>query len=154
MCTARLSSNVQVCVGVFEGDRCRGRGSCALFELALRAGDEVERWAPFLSPLLLAVRWRHLELAWGAANVDDAVRRYAAGEPLPSAAPLLGAYLQLNGLPALPVLRRLAADALARIIGVGQDAASAQAAAAALLAAQHSGLTPVAAQALIASLAQ
>ena len=111
------------------------------------AGDEAaaDQLAPLLSPLLLASCWQSLEQMWADQDMQEALRSFLSSEQAAPVTPLLGAYLQLHGVPALPVIQQSAAL-------VQQVAHSQHGAAAALLAAQHPTLSLAASQALAAAL--
>lgn len=127
-----------------------------------------------VAPLLLQTCWQALQAAWersGAVSAD-ALRRYvgsgalaategegdgastgAAGAEAASAAGMLGAYLQLHGVPAARELQQTAQQVQGMLQGAGlPDAGAATAAAAAMLAATHRGMALPAAQSLAAAL--
>lgn len=123
-----------------------------------------EQWEPIISPLLLQACWQQLEAAWAAnGSVDgDALRAYARTGMLAggddeasscAAAGMLGAYLQVLGLPPAVAVQHTARAVQDMLHGAQlPDAGSATVAAAAMLAATHRHMALPASQALAAAL--
>jgi hypothetical protein len=134
------------------------------YPAACSAGGEAaaEQWEPIISPLLLQACWQQLEAAWGESGAvsGEALRRYAScgavageGAEAGEAAGMLGAYLQLHGVPSAAMLQQTAGQVQEMLRGAQlQDATAATAAAAAMLAATHRHLGLPAAQAIAAAL--
>ncbi len=120
-----------------------------------------EQWEPVISPHLLQACWQQLEAVWvdSGAISSAALRNYVSSGALEAPAEvvggagMLGAYLQLHGVPAAAVLQQMAGqvqDMLreAHIL----DAAAARAAAAAMLATVAPGMSLPAAETIAAAL--
>lgn len=150
------------------------RLSCCFFFSSAGGEAAAQQWEPVINPLLLQATWQALEAAWvaGGSTDADALRCYVAtgalaGSPATEdenastasglaagdAAGQLGAYLQVQGVPAPGALQSLAGEVQEMLRSAGlPDASAAAAAAAAMLARRQPGLTLPAAQALAAAL--
>jgi hypothetical protein len=147
-----------------------GRAGAAARAAALRGGGAgaeaaAERWEPVVDPALVQGCWRQLEAAWAASRVTSAgaLRRYAATGALGGGgtegeeggtAGLLGAYLQLHGVPPPHALRQAGEGVAAMLREAALPGAHAAAAAAAAMLASLHGVELAAAQALAAALVQ
>lgn len=122
-----------------------------------------EQWEPLMSPLYLQSCWLQLQQTWEAAGIgaeagkadSSPLRQYLHTQQLPQGdGGLLGAYLQLCDVPAVPRLRSV----LERVQHALQemqlgDGPEARGAAAALLAAACKGMPVETAQAIVAAAA-
>ena len=139
-----------------------------------------EQWEPVLSPLLLQACWQQLEACWTSSGAIStaALRSYVGSGALAAAAAeedeevggteggggqeaadpgfcagMLGAYLQLQGVPGATALQQTSGQVQEMLLGAQlPSAAAAAAAAAAMLATTHRGLSLPAAQAIATAL--
>ena len=131
------------------------------------AGEETaEQGEPIIDPLLLQACRQQLEAAWVRAGTatSEGLRRYvssgmlaphrAEARPLRAdSAGMLGAYLQLQGVPAAVLLQQTAGQVQAVLRDARpHDAAAAATAAAAMLTSRHQGMALPAAHAIAVSL--
>lgn len=153
-------------------DSMLGLAGAAAHKAALQRdpGNEAgaQQWQPVISPLLLQACWRQLEQAWArsGAVTSTALRRYVSTGSLAAssdaaaseagslaAAGMLGTYFQLHGVPAAVTLQETARQVQEMLQGAQLcDAAAAGTAAAAMVAATHTGMRLPAAQAIAAAL--